>query len=42
MDILSIISNMLCLILHVTDTDSFPKPLSKKEEKEFDGVFFFY
>lgn len=34
MDILSIISNMLCLILHVTDTDSFPKPLSKKEEKE--------
>ena len=34
MDILSIISNMLCLILHVTDTDSFPKPLSKKEEKD--------
>lgn len=23
---------MLCLILHITDTDSFPKPLSKKEE----------
>ncbi len=34
MDIFSIISNMLCLILHVTDTDSFPKPLSKKEETE--------
>jgi RNA polymerase sporulation-specific sigma factor len=23
---------MLCLILHVTDTDAFPKPLSKKDE----------
>ncbi len=23
---------MLCLILHITDTDAFPKPLSKKEE----------
>ncbi len=34
MDIFSLISNMLCLILHVTDTDSFPPPLSKKEEKE--------
>ena len=34
MDIFSLISNMLCLILHVTDTDSFPKPLSKKEESE--------
>ena len=34
MDILSLIGNMLCLILHVTDADSFPKPLSKKEEAE--------
>ena len=34
MDIFSLISNMLCLILHVTDTDSFPPTLSKKEEKE--------
>ncbi len=25
---------MLCLILHVTDTDAFPKPLSKKTENE--------
>ncbi len=33
MDIFSLIGNMLCLILHVTDTDSFPKPLSKKEEE---------
>lgn len=32
MDILSLIGNMLCLILHITDTDSFPKPLPKKEE----------
>ena len=29
-----ILSNMLCLILHVTDTDAFPKPLSKKEERD--------
>ncbi len=34
MDIFSLIGNMLCLILHVTDTDSFPNPLSKKEENE--------
>lgn len=34
MDIFTIISNMLCLILHVTDTDAFPKPLSKKEEAQ--------
>jgi RNA polymerase sporulation-specific sigma factor len=32
MDILSLLSQMLCLILHVTDADSFPKPLSKTEE----------
>ncbi len=34
MDIFSLLSNMLCLILHVTDTDAFPKPLSKREENE--------
>lgn len=34
MNILSLIGNMLCMILHVTDADCFPKPLSKKEEKE--------
>lgn len=34
MNIFSLIGNMLCLILHITDTDSFPKPLSKKEENE--------
>ncbi len=28
------IGNMLCFILHVTDTESFPKPLSKKDEAE--------
>lgn len=33
MNIFLILSNMLCLILHVTDTDAFPKPLSKKEEQ---------
>ncbi|MBR5442661.1 MAG: RNA polymerase sporulation sigma factor SigK [Clostridia bacterium] len=32
MDILWILSQMLCLILHVTDADSFPKALSRKEE----------
>ncbi len=34
MDIFEIISNMIYLILHVTDTDSFPKPLNKKEEAD--------
>ncbi len=34
MNILTLIGNMLCFILHITDTDSFPKPLSKKEETE--------
>ncbi len=29
-----LMSNMLCLILHLTDTDSFPKPLNAKEENE--------
>lgn len=33
MDIFYIISNMLCFLLHVTDAESFPKPLSKKEEE---------
>lgn len=32
MNFLYLISNMICLILHITDTDAFPKPLSKKEE----------
>ena len=34
MNIFSLIGNMLCLILHVTDTESFPKPLPKKQEAE--------
>ena len=34
MNIFMILSNMLCLILHVTDTDAFPKPLSKKDERD--------
>lgn len=29
-----ILGNMICFILHVTDADSFPKPLTKKEEAE--------
>lgn len=33
------IGNMLCFILHVTDTDSFPKPLSKKEEARMIELF---
>ncbi len=32
MDIFQILGNMLCFILHLTDAESFPKPLSKKEE----------
>ena len=35
MDILSLLSQMLCLILHVTDADSVPKPLSKAEEEGY-------
>ncbi len=34
MNILELLSDMLYLILHITDTDSFPKPLTQKEEKE--------
>ncbi len=33
-DIFQLIGNMLCFILHLTDAESFPKPLSKKEEDE--------
>ena len=33
MDFFQIFSNLMCLILHIADTDSFPKPLSKKEEE---------
>lgn len=33
MDLLSLLSNLLFFVLHVTDADSFPKPLSKKEEE---------
>lgn len=34
MNILDLFSNMLWLILHITDSDAFPKPLSKQEENE--------
>ncbi len=34
MNILALFSNVLCFILHLTDTDTFPKPLSKKEEEK--------
>ncbi|MBR4287463.1 MAG: RNA polymerase sporulation sigma factor SigK [Clostridia bacterium] len=34
MDLLNLLSNLLFFILHVTDTDAFPKPLSKKEEEQ--------
>lgn len=33
MNLLFVLSRMLCLILHVTDADSFPKALSRKEEE---------
>ncbi len=32
MNIFALLSNIICFILHVTDADNFPKPLSKKEE----------
>lgn len=35
MNILSLLSQMLCLILHVTDADSFPKALSQKDEARY-------
>ncbi len=34
LDILNLLSNFIFFILHVTDTDSFPKPLTKKEEEQ--------
>ena len=34
MDILNLLSNFIFFILHVTDTDSFPKPLTRKEEEQ--------
>ena len=34
MDIFSLFSNLLVFILHVTNAESFPPPLSKKEEAE--------
>ncbi len=34
MDIFSLFDNLLVFVLHVTNTESFPPPLSKKEESE--------
>ncbi|MBR3789722.1 MAG: RNA polymerase sporulation sigma factor SigK [Clostridia bacterium] len=34
MDIFSLFSNLLVFILHITNAESFPPPLSKKEEAE--------
>lgn len=34
MDILSLLSQMLFMILHLTDIDSFPRPLTKDEEED--------
>ena len=34
MNILNLLGNMLCFILHITDTETFPKPLSAKEEAQ--------
>ena len=34
MDIFTLFSNLLVFVLHVTNADSFPPPLSKKEEQE--------
>ena len=34
MNILTLISQMLFMILHLTDIDSFPRPLTKEEEDE--------
>ena len=34
MDIFTLFSNLLVFILHVTNAESFPPPLSKKEETE--------
>ena len=34
MDIFALLSNVLCFVLHVTDTDSFPRAMTKKEEEQ--------
>lgn len=34
MDILTLIGNMVCFVLHISDTDSFPRALSKREEAQ--------
>lgn len=34
MDLFDLLGNLIYLVLHVTDADSFPKPLSKKEEEK--------
>ncbi len=34
MNILQLLSNMICFILHITDAKNFPKQLTKKEEAE--------
>ncbi len=34
MDLFQIFSNLILMILHVADSDSFPKPLTKKEEEK--------
>lgn len=34
MNIFDLLSNVLCFVLHVTDTESFPRPLTKKEEEQ--------
>lgn len=34
MNIFNLLGNMLCFILHITDTETFPKPLSAKEEAQ--------
>ena len=34
MDFFQLFSNLMCLILHIADSDSFPKPLTKKEEEK--------
>ena len=34
MNLFQLFSNLMCLILHIADSDSFPKPLTKKEEEK--------
>lgn len=34
MDLIQLFSNLILMILHVADSDSFPKPLTKKEEEK--------